>query len=148
MRTTLESGAWIEHTPIQDLKGKHIRAYARAGKNRMSRDVVDDDGNVDVGSVVEAMDLGETAENKHDALWAIIITAWSWEFAVPQYDRGSGLTSGIEVLDELDAEDYAAIDELLKPFAKKLTAKASPKGATTSSSNGSSRAKASASRRG
>jgi hypothetical protein len=25
VRTTLESGAWVEHVPIQDLKGRHIR---------------------------------------------------------------------------------------------------------------------------
>lgn len=148
MRTTLESGAWIEHVPVQDLKGKHIRDYARAGKNRITRDAVDDDGQVDVGTVVEQMDLGEQQEHKHDALWAIVLTAWSWDFPVPVFDRGSGSTSGTEVLDEIPADDYGEIDEVLKLHVKKLTAKPSPKGATTSASNGSSRAKGSGSRRG
>ena len=148
VRSTLESGAWIDHVPVQDIKGKHIRDYARAGKNRISRDAVDDDGNVDVGTIVEQMDMGETQENKHDALWAIVITAWSYQVPVPVFDRGSGETSGVEVLDELPGDDYAEIDRLLAPFGKKLTAKPNPKGATTSSSNGSSRARAGASRQG
>ena len=140
VRSTLESGAWIDHTPIQDLKGKHIRDYARSGKNRISRDAVDDDGNVDVGTIVEQMDLGETQENKHDALWAIVITAWSYDFPVPAFDRGSGLTSGVEALEEIPGDDYTEIDKLLAPFGKKLTAKPSPKGATTTASSTSSRA--------
>jgi hypothetical protein len=150
MRTTLESGsgAWIEHVPFQDLKGKHIRLYARAGKNRISGDAVSDDGDVDVRKIVTEQDLGETQEIKHDALWAIVITAWSYDFPVPVFERGTGAVSGSGVLDEIPADDYEAIDELLKPYAKKLAAKPNPKGATTSGSNGSSRARASGSHRG
>jgi hypothetical protein len=148
VRTTLESGAWIEHVPIQELKGRHIRDYARAGKSGISPDVVDDDGEVDVRALVTGTDLGEVQESKHDALWAIVITAWSWEsLPVPKFDRGSGETSGAEVLDEIPADDYAEIDLLLQPFAKKLTARARPKEAISSASNGSSRARAGASRR-
>lgn len=148
MRTTLESGAWIEHVPIQDIKGKHIRAMQRAGKSRLSRDVVDDEGEVDVGAVVESMDLGEMQETKHDALWALIIESWSYDFPVPQLDRAAGIVTGAEVLDEIPGEDYQEIDLLLQPFEKKLVAKPRPKEATTSGSNGSSRAKANGSRRG
>jgi hypothetical protein len=150
MRTTLESGAWVEHVPIQDVKGRHIRDYARAGKGRISRDAVDDEGNVDVRTIVEQTDLGERQEARHDALWAIVISAWSYEFPVPVFDRGAGETSGAEVLEEIPADDYREIDKLVEPFEKKLTAKPNPKAqaaATTSSSNGSSRAKAGSSRR-
>lgn len=147
MRTTLESGAYVEHVAIQDVKGRHIRDYARAGRGHVDPAAVDDDGNVDARALVTGMDLGEAQEEKHDALWAIILTGWSYEFAVPKFDRGSGETHGTEVLDEIPGDDYQEIDLLLKPFQAKLAARPSPKGATTSASNGSSRAKASGSRR-
>jgi hypothetical protein len=148
MRTTLESGAWVEHVPIQDIKGKHIRDYARAGKGRINPDAVDDDGQVDARALVAGMDLGEAQEEKHDALWAIILTAWSYEFPVPKFDRGSGETAGAEVLDEIPCDDYQEIDEILAPFAKKLGSRPNRGGATTSASNGSSKAAARSSRRG
>lgn len=148
MRTTLESGAWIEHVPVQDVKGRHIRDYARAGKGRVNPDAVDDDGQVDAKALVTSMDLGEAQEEKHDALWAIVITGWSYEFPVPKFDRGSGETTGAEVLDELPGDDYQEIDLLLQPFAKKLTARPRPKEATTSGSGSSSPARARSSRRG
>jgi hypothetical protein len=148
LRTKLESGAWVEHVPIQDIKGKHIRDYARAGRTHIDGSAVDDDGEVDVRALVTGTDLGEVQEGKHDALWAIIITGWSYEFPVPKFDRGSGETAGAEVLEEIPGDDYQEIDLLMVPFGKKLTAKPRPKGATTSASNGSSRARASASHRG
>lgn len=147
MRTTLESGAWIEHVPVQELKGKHIRTMARVAKMRMSRDDVDDDGEVDVGGLVERMDLADMDEARHDALWALLITGWSFPFPVPQLDTASGIVAGGEALDEISAEDYAEIDEVLEPHSRKLRRKPNPKKATTSSSNGLSRARRNASHR-
>jgi hypothetical protein len=148
MRTTLESGAWVEHVPIQDLKGRHIRDYARAGKSHIDGSAVDDEGTIDVRAIVTSTDIAEQQETKHDALWAICITGWSFDgLQVPKFDRGEGKAIGAEVLDEIPAADYAQIDELLEPFAAKLSAKPRPKVTTTSASNGSSPAKASASRR-
>lgn len=147
MRTTLESGAWIEHVPVQDLKGKHIRDYARVAKMRMTRDDVDDDGEVDVGGLVERMDLADMDEARHDALWAMLITAWSFGFPVPQFDRASGTVAGAEVLDEIGADDYEEIDRVLDPHAKKLRRKPSPKKGTTGSSSRSSKASPNGSRR-
>lgn len=141
VRTTLESGAWIEHVPIQDIKGKHIRDYARAGKMTVSPDAVDDDGQVDARALVTGLDLGEQREVKADALWAIVITGWSYDLPVPKFDRGSGLTDGAEALDEVDGDDYGEISRLLEPFARKLAARPRPKGATTSASSGSSKAR-------
>ena len=148
VRTDLPSGGWVEYTPIQDLKGKHIRAMARVAKMRMSRDDVDDDGEVDVGGLVERMDLADMDEARHDALWALLITSWSFAFPVPVLDKGSGTVSGADILDEIDAEDYARIDEVLDPHAKKIRRRPNPKKATTSSSDGSSRARANGSRKG
>lgn len=147
MRTDLPSGAWIEHVPVQDLKGKHIRAMQRVAKMRMSRDDVDDDGEVDVGGLVERMDLADMDEARHDALWALLIEKWSFDFAVPVLDRASGIVSGAEVTDEIGADDYAAIDEALDPHAKKIRRRPNPKKATTSGSSGSSRARANGSHR-
>ena len=147
MRTTLESGAWIEHIPVQDVKGKQIRDYARAGKPQFSPDTIDDDGEVDKRALVGGMNLSEMREQRHDALWAIVISAWSYDVPVPVFDRGAGLTSGTEALEEIPGADYLEIDEFLKPFDKKLTAKPNPKGEISSASNGSSRARAGASHR-
>lgn len=147
MRSDLPSGGHVEYVPIQDLKGKHIRDYQRVAKMRMSRDDVDDDGEVDVGGLVERMDLAEMDEARHDALWAMLIESWSFDFPVPKFDRASGTVSGAEVLEGIDADDYAEIDTILDPHAKKLRRRPNRKGATTSGSNGSSRAKASGSRR-
>jgi hypothetical protein len=148
VRTELESGAWIEHVPVQDLKGKHIRDYARVAKMRMTRDDVDDDGEVDVGGLVERMDVADMDEARHDALWAMLITAWSFPFPVPQFDRASGTVAGAEVLEDIGADDYEEIDRILDPHAKKLRRRPSPKKATTTASNGSSRANHAGSRRG
>lgn len=148
VRTTLESGAWIEHVPIQDLKGKHIRDYARAGKSHIDGSAVDDEGTIDVRAIVTGTDIGEQQQVKHDALWAIVITGWSYPLEVPKYDRGQGQALGAEVLEEIPADDYAQIDELLEPFAKKLAGRPNQNGATTPSSSASSKAKASGSHRG
>lgn len=148
MRTTLESSAWIEHVPIQDIKGKHIRDYARAGKPQLGPNIVDDDGQVDNRALVQGLNIAEMQEQRHDALWAIVITGWSYEFPVPKFDRGSGETAGAEVLEEIPGDDYREINELLKPFDLKLSDRPRPKGAITSASNGSLKARAGSSHRG
>lgn len=145
MRTTLESGAWIEHVPIQDVKGKHIRAYRRALSLHVPGEAVDDDGDIDRRALVTSMDLAERREAKGDAVAAVILTAWSFDVPVPALD-GYSVVNG-DSLGELPADDLIELEHLLEPFAAKLDDKPSPKGATTSASNGSSRARAASSRR-
>lgn len=139
MRTTLESGAWVEHTPIQDLKGAHSRVLDKAAKMQIAREAVDDDGNVDVPTLIAALDVADFSEKKHDALWALLISAWSFDFPLPQIDKASGIVTGADVLGEIPIDDYREIDILFEPYSKKLNRKADPKGSTTSASNGSSR---------
>ena len=145
MRTTLESGGWVEHLPIQDVKGKHIRAYRRAISLHVPGNAVDDDGDVDRRVLVTSLDLGERREARGDAVAAIILTAWSFPEPVPDLE-GYSVVNG-ESLGELPADDLIEIERILEPFAAKFDDKPNPKEATTSISNGSSRARAGSSRR-
>jgi hypothetical protein len=137
MRTTLESGAWIEHVPIQDLKGKHKRAYDRAGKPPVPPEAVDEDGGVDVRAIVTGMDVMSFGAARQDALWLMLIDSWSWDLPVTADSLG-----------ELPLDDYDEIGLLFAPFEKKLNRRADPKGAIISASNGLSPARAGGSRRG
>ena len=149
MRTTLESGAWIEHVPIQDLKGKHKRDFDRAGKPKIAPGAVDSDGSVDVGVLLAGVDVMAFSAARADALWAIIITGWSYDVPVPQHDRGSGEITGLdEALEEIPLDDYEEIGALLARFMEKLDRRPDPKQGITSSSNGSSPARAGGSRKG
>lgn len=146
MRTTLESGAWVEHVSIQDVKGKHIRAYRRAVSLHVPGEAVGDDGDIDRRALVTGLDLGERREARGDAVAAIILTAWSYDVPVPDLE-GYSVVNG-ESLGELPADDLIEVERILEPFAAKLDDKPDPKEATTSASNGSSRARAAGSRRG
>lgn len=137
MRTTLTSGAWVEHRPIQDLKGADKRALARIGKPEV---VLTPSGEPDLGSMLGGMDIMTWVSDQQDAVWALAITAWSWELPVPAFDGGQ--VTGVEVFGELPLDDYEELETLFAPFLAKLTRKPDPKGTTTSSSNGSSRASA------
>lgn len=148
VRTELGEDKWVEHLPVAELKGKHVRGYRRAAALQIGEDVVDDDGDVDVRALVTGMDLGDVAESKSDAVIAICVTAWSLPYPVPEIELSSGQVTGAEVLDELDADDLIAIEQLLAPHGKKLAARPDPKKGTTSGSSGSSRERRSGSRRG
>lgn len=149
MRTTLDSGAWVEHVPIQGLTARHYRDWQRIGVS-ITEDAVGDDGEVDVRALVTGIDIGLQNLDKESALFGILISAWSYELPVPAFDRPSGLTANAESIEELPGEDYREIFLLLQPFREKLDIKPNPKApvaATTTSSNGSSRGRASGSRR-
>lgn len=135
MRTTLTSGSWVEHRPIQDLKGADKRALARIGKPEV---VLTPSGEPDLGSMLGGMDIMTWVSDQQDAAWALVISAWSWELPVPAFD-GHQVT-GAEVFGEIPLDDYEELETLFAPFLAKLTRKPDPKGTTTSSSNGSSRA--------
>jgi len=148
MRTELASGAWIEHVPIQDLRGRHRRDYERAGKPRVAPGSVDASGDIDIGVLLAGMDVTSYGLAKKDALWAIIIGGWSYDAPVPVFDRGSGEVTGTDALDDIPIDDYDEIEQLLAPFEAKLNRRPDPKSSTSSGSNGSSPARAGGSRRG
>lgn len=149
MRTTLESGAWIEHVPVQELKGKHKRALDRAGKPPVSPDALDGEGQVDVRALLSGMDISSWMAARQDALWAVLIERWSYDLPVPELD-GDAIVNA-DSLGELPLADYEEIEQLFEPYAAKLARRPDPKAqtaGTTTSSNGSSPARASGSRRG
>lgn len=148
MRTTLESGAWVEHLPVQDLRYGHKRALERAGKLALGPGVVDEDGQVDMAAVVAGLDVKGLSAARQDALWAMVITGWSYDLPVPQLDKASGTVTGAEAFDDLPLGDAEEIEMLLQPFAEKLGRRPDPKSSITSGSNGSPRAAANGSRRG
>lgn len=143
MRTELESGAWVEHTPIQDLKARDKDAVSRLVTANLP---------VTEGQEMPGLDAEGRADLlmlQRDAVWAQVLSGWSFDLPLPVI---SGAVIGNrESLAELPLDDYDELIALLTPFAVKLLRVPSPKGppaATTSSSNGSSRARAHGSRKG
>jgi hypothetical protein len=142
VRTDLESGAWIEHVPVQDLRYGHKRALDRAVRYNVPAGAVDDEFNVDVAGLLAGFDISGMRASREEALFALLITAWSYELPVPELDKASGIVTGAEAIDELPIDDAEEIGRILAPHAEKLGRRPDPKGSTTSSSNGSSRANA------
>lgn len=141
MRHDLTSGAWIEITPLQDLKGKDRDRFDRAFRHQLP---VHDDGAVDVGAAVTARI--SVAEFRRNAAIACLITAWSFTgpggepLPVPGVDDQGAITSAASI-GECSLDDENEIEKILDPYLVKLR-RPDPKEGTTSASNGRSRAKA------
>lgn len=134
MRTTLTTGAEIEHRPIQDLKAKDKDAVSTSVKMAIP---LDDDGEFDRSQgMVFSGAMGLAARN---AVIARVITSWPYG-PVPHYEAGE--VHGAELIDEIPLDDFNEIEELIAPYLAKLRQKPNPKGATTSGSSGSSRGSA------
>jgi hypothetical protein len=148
MRTELASGAWIEHVPVQALTYGHKRAVERASRLSMPAGALDDELNVNVAGLIAGMDLPAMKAAREEAIWALLITAWSYDMPVPELDKATGIVTGAAALDGIPIDDGEEIERILAPHAAKLTRRPDPKSSTTSSSNGSSPARAGGSRRG
>lgn len=146
MRTELESGAWIEHVPIQDLKGKHKRLLDRHTRLAVPAGAVSEDGSVDIDAVMSSINMFAFSAAKQDALWALLIDKWSYGLPVP--DLVAGEVENEDSFGEIPLDDYEEIERLLTPHAAKLARRPDPKSSTTSASNGSSPARARSSRTG
>ena len=145
MRTTLASGAWVEHLPVQELKGKHKRILDRVGK---PTPVFTPDGGFDQAATISGLDVLGWQAARRDAIWAMVITAWSWDLPVPALGDAGQVDGGS--FEELPLEDFEELEELLAPYEAKLQRKPDPKAraaGTISGSNGSSRAAATAASR-
>jgi hypothetical protein len=143
MRTTFTSGAWVEHVPIQELKGKHKRNLEPVGRPQS----VYRDGELDKEATMSGLDITTWLQAKRDAIWAMVVEGWSYDLPVPELGD-DGQVTDLDSFGELPLDDFDELVALLTPYGEKLTRTPDPKGATTSSSNGSSRAKAAASPKG
>ena len=133
MRTDLPSGAWVEHRPIQDLRAKDKDAVSMSVKMAIP---LTEDGEVDrsQGMVFSgAMQLAA-----RNAVIARVITGWSYDVPVPYFEAGE--VHNESSIDEIPIDDFNEIEELMAPYLAKLRQKPNPKAATTSASNGSSKA--------
>lgn len=144
MRTDLKSGAWIEHRPIQDLKGKDKDAVDRV--IRMSLPMTAE-GELDTS---HGLSIGmEMQEKRRNALIARVVTGWSFTrddgspLPVPYHE--ADLIVHEDSIGDYPIDDAAELDELLAPYLVKVARKPNPKAqaaATITNSNGSSRASA------
>lgn len=140
MRHDLESGAWIEITPLQDLKGKDRDRFDRVMRFGLP---ITEGGDFDtIRAVAERLD---TREVRRNAAMACFITAWSFEaggepLPVPGLDE-LGRIAHPEVIGDYPIDDETEIEAILAPYLVKLR-RPDPKETTTSSSNGRSKARA------
>jgi hypothetical protein len=156
MRTDLASGAWIEYRPIDGLKRKHKTTLAKMTSAKLTQGVpaeqiaamIDGDSTDTralVASMAGSMDFAKFSEGQQEAIWAMVITGWSYGLPVPEIvvnEDGTPTVANIASFDELPLDDSDEIEKLLAPYQAKLTRRPDPKGTTTSSSNGSSRGSA------
>jgi hypothetical protein len=141
MRHELESGAWVEMTPVQDLRGRDRDRYEKAVRFGLP---VTEDGEIDVlRGVAERINLWEV---RRDAAIGCFITAWSFTredgepLPVPGLDE-LGRVAHPEVIGDCPLDDETEIEALIAPYITKLR-RPDPKETTTSSLNGRSRAPA------
>ena len=147
MRTELESGAWVEHRPLGDLKGKDKDALTRVIRYSLPAGI--DLEHPDLAALASGMPMQEFTLRQRDATWAQVITAWSFTagdgtpLPVPHVQDSD--IADVESFGEIPLDDFEEIEALLAPYLAKLQRRPDPKGsqsATTSASNGSSRARA------
>lgn len=141
MRHDLESGAWVDMTPVGELRGKDRDRYDKAVRFQLP---VTEGGDFDViRGVAERVGIGELRRN---AAMACFITAWSFvrkdgePLPVPGLDE-LGAVAHLEVIGDYPIDDEDEIEALIAPYVAKLR-RPDPKETTTSSLNGRSKARA------
>jgi hypothetical protein len=138
MRHDLESGAWIEVRPVQDLKAKDKDAVSAAVKMLVP---ITAEGEIDRS---QGMSFGGAmAARSRNAILARILLNWSYDMPRPVYEFEQ--VTNEDSIEELPIDDFNEIEELLAPYMAKLRKRPDPKAkgaATTTGSSGSSRANA------
>lgn len=139
MRTTLKSGAWVEHRPIQDLKRKDKRQLSEFKRPNI-QGAITPDGKVDMDALLAGMDVLSYVADGQDFCWALLLTGWSYDLPLPAVADGELINAAS--IGELPLDDADELEALFEPYQDKLSRQPDPKGTTTSASNGSSRANA------
>lgn len=142
MRHTFGTGEWVDLIPLADLRIKHKKRLLAVSNSIVP---MNGEGDVDTAAILERHGSWQAyealfASTRFAALTALTVTAWSWDVPVPQITDGALVHA--ESIDEAGLE----LEDLLAPYLTRLTRAPDPKEVTTSSSNGSSPAKARASR--
>lgn len=140
MKSELPSG-WVEHCPLAALKGRDKDVVARIVAAQLP---------AAEGQQLPGLDRAASIRIgvlQRDAVWAQVLTGWSYDLPLPHItgEHGAEEIAGRDSIGELPLDDFEALGALLAPYVVKLTRAPDPKGhltVTTSSSNGSSRAKA------
>ena len=143
MRHTFGTGEWVELIPLSDLRIKHKKKLYAATNAIVPMNAA---GDFDAAAVISLHGSWQAYTALHDAtrfaaLCALVVTAWSWEAPVPQITDGALIHA--ESIDEVPLE----LEDLLAPYMTRLTRDPDPKEVTSSSSNGSSPARARASQK-
>jgi hypothetical protein len=144
MRTELQSGAWVEHRPIQDLVGNDKDAVSRSQRFAFKMPAQLDQAGLQaaIAEAASHVDPQEFAITQRNAVWARVITAWSFDLPVPVLENDGHIVNG-DSIGAVPIDDFEALEALFAPYQAKLTRRPDPKGpptATTSSSSNSSRA--------
>jgi hypothetical protein len=147
-RHELSSGNWIELRPIQTLKQRDKDVYDGAIKLYVD---FDDEGKPDMSRMPLSMSIQKVRRN---ALFARLVVAWSFTaddditpLPVPRWISDDAGVENEDSIGDLPIDDGDEIWELMAPYITKCDRKPDPKGTTTDGSNGTSKAKAGASRR-
>jgi hypothetical protein len=133
VRHDLESGAWVELRPVQDLKVRDRDVYEAPMRDL---DVgIGADGKPDRSGVKFNL---RTPELQRRALLCRLLTGWSYEMPRPMWAGG---IENEDSLSEVPLDDWGEIEKLLAPYVTKIQNRPDPKGSrspTTTASNGSS----------
>jgi len=149
VRTTLDSGAWVEHRPIGDLKRKDKQLLSRLTTGKLMGAGLDltafagaDEKTIGAAMMQSGgVNIMGFAAEQEDAILALLITGWSYDLPVPSIavnEDGTPVIVHDGSLGELPLDDANEIEQVFAPYKAKLSRKPDPKGSTTSSSNGSS----------
>lgn len=137
MRHDLESGAWIDLRPVQDLKSRDRDVWDDAHDQAMGITATVSDGAIDIQRVPVTPSM--LHRMPRHALLCRLLNGWSYDLPLP---RWAGGIENEESLAELPLDDEDEIGALLEPYVARVLARPDPKGrhgaTTTKSGSGSS----------
>ena len=133
MKTTFESGAWVEHRLIQDMVAKDKDAVSLSVKMAIP---ITEDGEIDRSQGLLMSGAMQLAAR--NAVIARVITAWSYVAPVPYFEAQE--VHDAESIDGIPIDDFNELEALIAPYLDKLRQRPNPKATTTTKSSTSSRA--------
>lgn len=105
----LPSGAWVEYR--SDLKVRDRFAVQEVAK-------------VDIREEGNSTSFLAMQNDMRNALLARIITAWSYPVPIPSLNRFQA--ADVIIGDQMDLDDYAALEEEIQPLMDKIAGRGTP----------------------